>query len=199
MKRLHAWGFTAILCVLTLIPSTDATAADLTLMDRSIHESRDSRLDAMVSTNVFIGIFRAGVGAWYSIPVVPDGFIKPWNDGFFVEFGGMLDYWRDSTDFVAGNCTQSWWRATPMGGVRWDFYLTDEWTVFGKGKAGYSIGFNDSYDCNGFEGSNSDRIDSSAVAFDFGGGAYWHFDEGMSLRMESGVHSLFAIGLSIEM
>jgi len=186
-----------------LTPHTGQAAVKWNVTDKSVHTTRPTKLD-VVGTIDFFGVFHTGIGAWYSVPVVPDGFIPGLNDSFVVEVGGLLEYWRYSSGFTSGlggsiDCSQTWYRLSPMGGVRWDFFLTDDWTVFGKGKAGWSIGFADSgLECSGV-GVTTNSKDIHTLAVDLGVGAYWHFAENMALRLETGVNSIIAVGISMEM
>lgn len=133
--------------------------------------SRPAQLDVMAG----LSPWELGVAAWYGIPVLPEGFIKPWNDSLYIEFGGAFEYyWGYFYDFAA---------LSPAAGARYNWYLTREWTVFVTAKLGWRIDFSD-YDYGGF------LMFSSA-------GAYYDLGD-MSLRLEVGYPFLAQAGLSFE-
>jgi len=155
-------------------------ATKLTIKDTGKH-SRPRQLD-IVANGGIVGYSHIGLGGWFGIPVLPDGLIEPLNDALFVEFGGFIEHYSWSSF-----CDYAWNRITPMGGARWNFYLTPEWTVFATAKAGYGIGFGDSVECGGFYNySDSSDVAYTEIAVDMGVGAYWNLSEKLQARFEIG-------------
>jgi len=145
------------------------------------------------------GTFNAGVGAWFAIPVVPHGFVPTINNSVDVEFGAFFQYFHLSASYLNISISQNWYRLSPMGGVRWNFYLNRDWTVYAGAKLGYGIGFSSSVTANvggvptGYAGS-----DVSAFLFDMNAGALWHVSKAVALRMELGIFG-FTIGATLPM
>lgn len=173
----------------SLAPSAEAEAVPF-LRDRSSHE-RHSRLD-LTAQFVPFGVWRVGLAGWLYLPIIPDGFIPSLNDTFGLEFGALGEYYDDSTLLL--NTTHSWWGLAPLGGVRWDFHITQGITVFAKGKAGYQLVFGEHYDLNGEPIANNQ---DHRFVFDAGAGAYFHFGPSVALRLEVGVLSFIAVGISV--
>ncbi len=170
-----------------LAPGT--AAAQMTIKDASDHTAdRPMKLDITGSLG-FFGDFGVGVAGWVSMPIVPNGFIPPLNDSFYLEFGVATSYaWVD----YAFNCDYNYFNLAPLGGVRWNFHLTDTWTVFAKAKIGVAYHFA-SADC----GPAFSTVDFSGLHFatDTGVGAYWNFSPGMGMRFDLGSQGA-AAGLS---
>jgi hypothetical protein len=188
----------AALSATTAIASSGAAIAEEGIIkDASVHETRPTKLDLTGSLG-FLGETSIGLAGWYSFPIVKDGFIAPINDSFNLEFGAALDYtWWNYGYGVAGldDCGYHTTGITPMGGVRWDFYLTPSWTVFGKAKAG--IGYRTvSGSCNGVD--LSDARGGTVFVPDGGAGAYWNFAPDMGMRFEVGYRGA-SVGLSINL
>jgi hypothetical protein len=184
-----------VLSVTAVVATGDSARAEEGIIkDASVHDTRPTKLDVTGSLG-FLGDFGIGVAGWYSFPIVKDGFIKPINDSFNLEFGAALDYaWSDYGYGLGYRCDYNYYGITPMGGVRWDFYLTKSWTVFGKAKAG--IGYRvASADCAGF---SSSEYGGTHFVPDGGAGAYWNFSEGMGMRFEVGYRG-GSVGLSIDL
>ena len=194
LRRMLVAGLIASSC-LFVAPQTAEAKPDWIIKDTSIHESRDNKLD-IVGHAWFFGATTIGAGVWYSIPVVPDGFLPMLNDSFAVEFGGFLTYWHDSITYGFGDCSYTYYRISPLAGVRWDFMLTPEWTVFGLAKMGFNYGFGSNFDCGA--GNTAARPDISGITADGGVGAYWNFSQDMALRLEGGPFGL-NVGISINM
>jgi hypothetical protein len=182
-----AVGVTCPLAVLGLTLGP-AGAAEMIIKDDSVHTDRPVKLDITGSVG-FLGYNRIGLAGWVSMPIVPDGFIRPINDSFNLEFGATMDY---AFRTLGANCDYSYVDLAPMAGVRWDFYLTEAWTVFGKLKAGVGNQFGGA-ECNGIKYN-----DYSGLHFvsDGGVGAFWNFSEGMGMRFDLGSQGI-AVGLSI--
>lgn len=186
MHLLRVMAFGLMVAVSTLAaPSTASAAADMIIKQADqVHAEQTVDVVGLLD---FIGTMRLGVGGWYGIPIMPQGFIQPINDAFFIEFGAYLEHDRYSWGAFGYDCTVSWNRLSPLGGVRWNFYLTPDWTVFATTKMGYGIGFGDSVSCDGTYGSYSNvdsGVDYSEFIVDGSAGAYWNFSEAWSMRLE---------------
>ncbi len=170
--------------VLSLMPGV-ASAAEEWIIKQGGQSHSEQTVDVVGLLDVF-GTMRIGVGGWYGMSLVPEGFIKPINDAFFLEVGAYLEHDRYSWGYAGYDCTVSWNRLSPLGGVRWNFYLTPEWTVFATSKLGYAIGFGDSESCSGPTGTYnaSSGVNYSAFQFDGAAGAYWKMSDAWSLRLE---------------
>jgi hypothetical protein len=122
------------------------------------HYTRPMNLDAVG----FVAPWSVGMGAHFAFSVVPEGFIRDLNDSFDIELSALVYYW--------------YWRyyeyyaLVPLGGVRWKFHLTPEWTVFGLAKIGFGPGLNENH---------------ILVGHEIGAGAYWHFSKDLAVRMEA--------------
>lgn len=142
---------------------------------RARHAAADPRPQSHLGL-LFRLVTHVGVAGWYGYPIVPDGFIPKINDAFFIEAGAAVE--RFGYSFAA--CDENWWRISPMGGVRYQIYLTDDWTAFVTSKAGWGAGFSHSSNCGLTEGS------VSQFAWDSSIGAYWNFSSNWHLRLEFG-------------
>lgn len=169
-----ALAFALVASVATLAP-TEAHAVQWTIKDTNAKE-RPMNLDGMVS------IYPAGwigLGGWFAIPIVPEGFLPMLNDSFDVEVGAYMSFfWFYSSSFVG---------LTPLGGARWKFHLTPDWTAFVTAKMGWQIGFTSSV-----PGASVFRGGPSV-------GAYWHPDDTMWIRLEAGYPGGFAAGVGLLM
>jgi hypothetical protein len=157
------------------------------LKDASVHTTRPQTIDAELIFGYLFGSYHhIGVAGWYGYPIVPDGFAPKLNDALYIEAGAALEHYG----YDRGVCSWSWWRLTPMGGARYQMYLTDTWTAFATAKLGWYLGFGDSYDCGGLP--QTAGIDFSAFAVDMGFGAYLKLSDTWSARFEL---SYFGLGL----
>jgi len=148
-----------------------------TLKNPAVHDTRPQTLDISLILGFLFGSYsHFGVAGWYGYPIVPDGFIPKLNDALFIEAGAAVERYS----FSIAACGESWWRVSPMGGVRYQMYLTDEWTVFATAKLGYGIGFASAADCAVINGTTSQVVWDSSV------GAYWNFSPNWHLRLEMG-------------
>jgi hypothetical protein len=165
--------------------------AQPTIKDASDHTNdRPMKLDITGSLG-FFGDFGVGLAGWVSMPIVPNGFIPPLNDSFYLEFGIATTYtWVNNW---YGQCDYNYFDLAPMGGVRWNFHLTEAWTVFAKAKLGVGYHFNN-VDCPGIAYRDSD-LTQLYLASDGGVGAYWNFSPGMGMRFDLGYHGA-SVGLS---
>jgi hypothetical protein len=176
---------------LVFVGGDSARAQEGIIKDASVHTDRPTKLDFTGSLG-FLGDLDLGLAGWYSLPLVKDGFIPPINDSFNLELGATVDY-----QFFNGygTCDFKSYGFAPVGGVRWDFYLTKAWTVFAKAKVG--IGYRSFSDSCGF---NYDYYGYNHTYFvpDTGVGAYWNFSPGMGMRFDLGYRGA-AVGISINL
>lgn len=136
---------------------------ELTIRAEHEPESRAHQLDLIVSG--YAGPrFGFIPGIIYGGPVAPQGFISSLNEAFYIEAGILLGAFFDDGAFF--------W-LTPLAGVRWSFYLTQQWAVFGAVRLGWSFDFDDRIRHSGFYGEGTI-------------GAHWHFSESFALRLETG-------------
>jgi hypothetical protein len=153
----------ASILLLALAAPLESEAAELTIRSEFEPSDRAQQLDVVVSALVrrYGGIFP---GVFYAYPVAPQGFISALNDAFYIEAGLLLGAFFEPTFF---------WMA-PQAGVRWCFYLTQEWAVFAALRLGWAFEFDDVIDDYTF------FYASGTV------GAHWHFADGFALRLETG-------------
>jgi hypothetical protein len=107
--------------------------------------------------------FGIGVGGLFGLPIVEDGFIPSLNESFHLEFGLFTNIaFTELRDFT--------W-LSPIGGVRWDWHIVQEFTAYAALRTGVAIGI--------------DRADSD---FYFDGliGGFWRFSKPVAVRFELG-------------
>jgi hypothetical protein len=158
---MHRW--IAPIALLALATPFEARAAELTIRSEFEPQDRSMQLDVVLGTHVrtYAGFLP---GVFFAYPVAPQGFISSLNDSFYVEGGVLIGAFFEPTFF---------WFA-PQAGVRWCFYLTQEWAVFAALRFGWGIEFED--DVRGYTWPYL----SASV------GAHWHFSDSMALRLETG-------------
>lgn len=162
-----------------LVVVAPAHASQSIIRENATHDRQQWNVFAVAG---FWGVYtHFGVGAWYAYPIVPEGFLPKVNDAFFIEAGGAVERFN----YGATGCNDSWFRVTPLGGVRWSFYFTDEWSAFGTAKLGYGLGFGDSSDCDVL-GTNAVNVSYSQFAIDGAVGAQWQFSDAWAMRFELG-------------
>jgi hypothetical protein len=183
IRALSAAFIAASMAGITLVPA-GLQAEPLIIKENGPHDYRPSKVDVTASAG-FFGDVDFGVAGWYSTPLVRDGFITAINNSFNLEVGAAIDY--AFANYGTG-CDYNYTRIVPMGGVRWDFYLTKAWTVFGKAKAGprYDVV---SASCNGTKITN---IGGFGLGIDAGVGAFWNFSTRTALRLELGYQGVAA-------
>ena len=175
--------------VVAVAPARAQTPPEFIVQDPAKH-TRPQTLDAVASLGAFFGYAHFGVGGWYGLPLLHDGFVPELNDALYLEAGAMFEGYSGKAI-----CSYSGIAATPMGGARWSVYLTPEWTVFATGKLGFSFA-SASVDCgNGLVGKGSPM---SGLAGNVGLGAYWKFSDAFAARFELGYYGLSA-GAGIEL
>ncbi len=157
--------------VLMAAPVKAEPSAEWILWDRS-PQARSVRFDLMVNAG-FFGSLHTGIGAWLSFPVLEDGIIGSLNDELSIEVGSYLQF--HSSYFT---CANRWFRVTPVGGLKWTFYLTREWRIFANVKMGASIPFAAENTCNASQ-TQFVTVDGSG-----GVGVYWEPASGVGLRLE---------------
>jgi hypothetical protein len=177
----------ALALAFTAVALPGPAGAQLTIKDSSVHTDRPVKFDITGSLG-FFGDRSVGTAAWVSIPLLPDGFIPPLNDSFGLEFGMAVNYAWANYGF---GCDYNYFSLVPLGGVRWDFHLTEAWTVFGKAKLGIGHDFA-SVECGG---TKIDDVGGNHLASDFGVGAFWNFSPGMGMRFDLGYQGA-SVGLS---
>ena len=157
-----------------------ANAAVAWTINDATKQDRPTSVDFLGSA-WFLGStsFFGGAG-WFCYPIVPEGFLPSVNDTFNLEVGAWVFYY--SVNVRPAN--YSYLGIIPAGGVRWDFNLTKDWTVFAAAKLGVRIGTGDA--------PKTMRLDGGGSI-----GAYWNFSRDMFLRMETGNQGLVAVGISI--
>lgn len=157
----HRIGAIALVLIAATAP-VESEAAELTIRSEYEPASRAHQLDLVLTT--FVGRFVGFIpGIIYGFPVAPQGFISALNDAFYIEAGVLMGAFFDPTFF---------W-LTPLAGVRWSFYLTQEWAVFAALRLGWSFEFHDVERYGGFYGDGTL-------------GAHWHFSDAFALRLETG-------------
>lgn len=171
----RSWFALALLGALALVPSA-AHAGDLIIRDSGKHE-RPATLDFTGGLWVLGDTSWFGGAAWLCLPIVPQGFIPPLNDTFNLEFGLWSFYYHPTR-------SNNYFGLTPAAGVRWDFHLAQQWTVFGSGKLGFFVPF----------GSDAPR---SHLEPAFTVGALYKYSSKTFVRLETGNLGLFQAGVSL--
>ncbi len=117
-----------------------------------------------------------GGALWYSLPLIHEGFIKELNDSFHLELGVITSYILLTDHYAA-------FFGIPAVGVRWDFHLTQEWTLFAISKVGWMLGLtrNPEYPLYPYPSL----------------GAYWQTQNGLNLRLETSHEGLAQVGISL--
>ncbi len=159
----------AAAAVLTaLLSSSEASAVEWRIKDTTIpHERTD--VNAFVMTPWFVGI---GGGARVGLPIVPNGFIGALNDAVFLDLGAQFEYvsfWF--TSYLAFSFPVL---------ARWEFYLTDMWSVYAVFGFAISLPLGQPLGYSGF----GVVAGTGLFAIVAGLGANWHFTEHMSVRLE---------------
>lgn len=157
--------------LLVAAPARAESSAEWVIYDRS-SQVRPVRLDFMVNAG-FILSLHTGVSAWMSFPILADGIIGSVNDELSIELGAYLQF--HSSYF---SCSNRWFRVTPLGGLKWTFYLTRQWRVFAAVRMGASIPFAAENSCNAQQ-TQFIIVDGSGAI-----GVYWEPADGLALRFE---------------
>jgi len=120
----------------------------------------------------FWGGFPIGLSGRYYYPIVPDGFISSINDQFGLEAG--VDFSVVFGGYIVPSLD------IPIA-ARWDFHLTEAWTVFAKLGLGIGFSFWGSY-YNGYYGYGA----PVRFVFESQVGAIYKINDTISLRAEIG-------------
>jgi hypothetical protein len=160
-------------------PSVAQAAIAWTINDAN-KQDRPTTVDLLGSV-WFLGStsFFGGAG-WFCYPIVPEGFLPTVNDTFNLEIGAWVFYYSANVQ----PASYTYVGVIPGGGVRWDFNLTKEWTVFAAAKLGARVGI-----------GNAPKPLRLDVGFSIG--AYWNFSRWMFLRLETGNQGMAQVGVSI--
>lgn len=173
-----------VACGAVAAPIRSVQAEEMILLDPGGGKRRHTQLDFVGSAWVFGSLKWLGAGAWIAYPIVPDGFIRPWNDSFMLEAGMYMNLYFDSR-YVDDT---SWLGIIPLAGVRWNFYLTQDWTAFATLKAGFRLRM---------IGDANERAAHFAPHVTVG--AHWRLNEKTYLRLETGNLGLAQVGISLQL
>jgi hypothetical protein len=192
MKRLALAAMTSALALLT----TNEAAARLTIRDGSPPEYAleiEPHLD-VEGLDADGTLFGLGAGIRFSIPIVRNGFIPKINDSVAITFGGdFVRFPSGATICGANACVDSPGYSVFYAPVamQWNFFLTDQWSVFGEPGIAlrHSFADNPGADPGSLNGNDRPRV---VVAF---GGRY-RLSSGMTLTMRVGLPVLASVGLS---
>jgi hypothetical protein len=165
-----------------------AASAQSTIRQTGVHERP-------ADFSLLLGLpfpFGFGAGMRVGIPVAHDGFIGSVNDAVFVEPGFQFAVWAGFDDSIVGV-------QVPVL-MRWDFFLTREWTVFGSVGPVFGFYFTDR---GGRRGGNFELRGSGFVhpggapgffGVSVGGGAFYNFSRDAALRLDAST-GMLAVGL----
>ncbi|MBI5509484.1 MAG: hypothetical protein HY903_12100 [Deltaproteobacteria bacterium] len=173
----------AALCATTFVAPQPAAAAVSWIITDTNKADRPTSVD-FTGQAWFLGsvTFFGGAG-WFCHPIRPEGFLPTVNDSFYIEGGAWIFYYQVQ---VANHADYSYVGIIPAGGVRWDFHLTRDWTVFATAKLGFRVATGAS--------APSSRLDGGGSV-----GAYWKFSRSIFLRLETGNQGLVQAGVAIVM
>lgn len=184
MARLRILALAFLVASSAMVASSrPVRAAEMIIQDSGRHR-RDAQLDFVGSGWFFGSLTWLGGGVWFAYPIVPDGFIRPWNDSFMLEVGSYVNWYFDSR-YVDDT---SWLGIIPLAGVRWNFYLTPDWTVFATSKVGLRLRV---------LGNSNERVGNFALHGSVG--AHWRISEKMFLRLEVGNFGIAQVGVSLQL
>lgn len=173
------------LALFLVVASASPAQAQSTIRDRSRH-SRPADISLLFGLPLPFGF---GAGMRFGIPVAPNGFIGSINDAVFVEPGFQFVYWSDFDQDRLGF-------QVPVL-MRWDFFLTPDWTVFGAVGPVFGFWIDDRGRGRNFhvEGKDVFRPGSPPGFFGvaFGGGAFYNFSPDTALRLDAST-GMLAVG-----
>lgn len=161
------------------------------LRDAGPH-SRPVDLSVLVGTPgaLLVGV---GGGVRIAIPLVHDGFIGSANNAIKLETGAEFYRWS----FAGFEYSTI---AVPVL-LRWDFFLTPQWTVFGAMGVAVNVfyfggggGFFEAPNDTAFWGFGSGALITTAL----GAGALLNISDAVSLRLDASLN-LLAIGLTFRL
>ena len=108
-----------------------------------------------------VGDHIVGGAGWFVMPVLHDGFLPGINDSFDVELGGYVAwYFKGEGSYVF---------LEPAAGVKWNFHVLNELTLYVGARTGIVIGL----------GADIFEPDGGGIL-----GLYWHLGQGVDLRYE---------------
>jgi len=165
----------AVATAIVLSAST-ASAADWIVVDDAEKDDRPMRLSALFTLDAGVRGLGFGLGGsiWFTAPIVHNGFIPALNDSFAID-GGM--------SFTKA-LNNSGYAVTPMAGVRWTFYLLEEFSAYVSIKGGLSFRVNSA--------GHLDFIPAGDGAV----GVNYKIADSFYLNGEVGAHNFFRAGLS---
>lgn len=195
MNRLALGALTSALS-LTALLTTNEAAARLTIRDGSPPEYTleiEPHLD-VEGLDADGDLFGLGAGIRFSIPIVRNGFLPKINDSVAITFGGdFVRFPNGATVCGANACANSPGYTILYAPVamQWNFFLTDQWSVFGEPGLAVRHSFADN------AGADPGSIDGPTrvrAVFAFGG--RYRLSQGMTLTIRVGVPVLASVGLS---
>jgi len=140
----------------------------------------------------FYGGNGFGVGGRFSIPVVQNGFVPKLNNSVAVSFGlDFLHYSGCAYNVNNIGCGANY-LFFPVA-LQWNFFVAQQWSVFGEPGLFIYHGFYDTDVCNGIRFCNTPTATGVNPAF-YAGGRY-HFNEHVALTMRIGYPTI-SIGVS---
>ena len=190
--RFHASSVAAVSAIVASLSAPGAARAASTIRDPnpprySIEIEPHLNLQGFPDGG---GTFGFGAGARFSIPLASPGFIGSINDSIAITFGGDFVRFTSSaqvcgaTDCVAG---PSFWALYAPVALQWNFFLTEQWSVFGEPGIALRHAFLDHcFDC-----SSNDVV---RPMFDVG--ARYALADGAKLTMRFGYPLLASVGIS---
>jgi len=171
-----------VLCASSLVPAR-AQAEEMVIYDSGQHQ-RPAQVDLLGSAWFFGTTMWFGAAGWFSMPLLPNGFVPELNDALMLEVGAFASYF--TVDPVLAS-TYSYFAISPMGGVRWQLYVTTQWALFATLKLGARIPV-------AGNSAASLRIEPAGTV-----GAYYRMSENMFLRIETGNFGVVQVGIGLPM
>lgn len=178
----------ALALALVLLTLPAVANAQSIIKDRSDH-TRPADLSLLGLIPLPFGF---GFGMRFGIPIAHDGFIGSINDAVFIEPGAQFIFWTDFNHDRLGI-------QVPVL-MRWDFFLTRDWTVFGSVGPVFGFYFDDGGGGGGGHGGGRFRVEGDEVfrpagppgffGIVFGGGAFYNFSQTAALRLDASTRML---------
>lgn len=155
MRKTVFYVLAALVCL--CMPAVASADVKPIIQDKMSVE-RSLRIDILGS----VGNHIVGGSGWFVMPVLHDGFIPGLNDSFDLELGGYVAWYFKDVSYVF---------LEPAVGVKWNFHILDELTVYIGARTGLVLGL----------GADIFEPDGGGII-----GLYWHLGEGVDLRFEAG-------------